>query len=132
MSQMTPPRWLAIILPNWLKALLWWIACGLGSFVAACLLGGCATEQYWFRDAPGVPHRRTVIVRTLPPACLALNAWACADRATGTIYMLDSVPADWRDCVIAHERTHLDGWNHSDRGTLGGAMCGLNEWREMR
>lgn len=119
-----PPRWLAII--------LYWVASVMLALVAGLMLGGCATEQYWFRDAPGVQHRRTAIVRTLPPACLALNAWACADRSTGTIYLLGSVPEDWRDCVIEHERTHLHGWNHSDRGTLGGAMCSLTEWRTMK
>ena len=122
---MTPPRWLAII--------LYWVAAALLALVAGLMLGGCATEQYWFRDAPGVPHRATLVVSELPPVCgYALNLWGCADRSTGTIYMLGSVPDDWRDCIIAHERTHLDGWNHSDRGTLDGAMCDLTTWREVK
>ena len=120
-----PPRWLAII--------LYWVASVMLALVAGLMLGGCATEQYWFRDAPGVPHRRTAIVQALPQACqAAFGAWGCVDRDDGTVYLLDSIPDDWRDCIIAHERTHLDGWNHSDRGTLGGAMCDLTTWREMR
>ena len=94
--------------------------------LALLLLAGCAQPAYWVKDSLPVKVRLIVQSKHFPPGCVPERDWGCADRATGIIYISPDTPPSAIDCVLAHERFHMEqGMSHADRAMpFGELSCG--------
>lgn len=85
--------------------------------IVAAMLSGCASDPYWVRTVDFTPNE--IVIRSAGHSFS--GGFNNADNVEGysvrnmppgacTIFIRDSVSN--RECVIAHETKHCNGWDH--------------------
>ena len=79
--------------------------------LALVFLAGCAQQPYWEQTDPNWVSKDVQIqaVDILPWP--EVKGWAIRDQKTGICHVLIRTGVD-RECVLAHEMKHCEGWDH--------------------